>query len=359
VTVAAPIYEGDGFMGVVAADMQLSQLTEQIKMIKVGKTGYAFMIDDAGRIIAMPKAGLDMFGLRPEDIIGENFFKHTILETGTDELQSVTRQMATGGSGLSSVDVNGIDTYISFHPIETNGYSLALVVPVAELQGAITAARSETQQQIQSATRLAATILLVLLVFAIAVSFGLGKAIAAPIQHLTQVASQVSTGNLTVQAPVTTSDEIGTLAYAFNSMTSRLRETLAELEKRVEERTAELSAANERNERRAKQFEAIAHIARTISSTSDLDLLLVQITTVINREFGFYHIGIFLLDTMKDYAVLSAANSKGGKNMLERGHRLKVGETGLVGYDGYRLPRCPDASLDAVFFNNRISRYPF
>jgi GAF domain-containing protein len=137
-------------------------------------------------------------------------------------------------------------------------------------------------------------------------------------------------------------------------MTSRLRGALDELEKRVEERTAELSSANERNERRAKQFEAIAHIARTISSTRDLDLLLSQITTVINREFGFYHIGIFLLDTTKEFAVLSAANSEGGKNMLERGHRLKVGETGLVGYvTGTGKPRVAlDTGADAVFFNN-------
>jgi GAF domain-containing protein/HAMP domain-containing protein len=354
VTVAAPIYEDDDFMGVVAADMQLSQITEQINAIKVGKTGYAFMIDDAGRIIAMPKAGFDMFGLSPEDIIGEDFFKQTILGTGTEELQSVTKRMTAGGNGLLTVDVRGVDTYISFYPIETNGYSIALVVPVAELQGAITAARSETQQQIQSATRLAASILLVLLVFAVAVSLGLGKAIAAPIQRLTQVARQISAGDLTVEAPVTTSDEIGTLANTFNSMTSRLRKALDELEKRVEERTAELSSANERNERRAKQFEAIAHIARTISSTRDLDMLLSQITTVINREFGFYHIGIFLLDTTKEYAVLSAANSAGGKNMLERGHRLKVGETGLVGYaTGTGKPRVAlDTDADTVFFNN-------
>ncbi|HEY9527071.1 MAG TPA: GAF domain-containing protein, partial [Anaerolineales bacterium] len=199
-----------------------------------------------------------------------------------------------------------------------------------------------------------ATLLIVLLVFAVAVSIGLGRAIAAPIQRLTQVASQVAAGDLTVQASSNTSDEIGTLASAFNTMTFRLREALEELEKRVEERTAELTLANERNERRARQFEAIAHIARTISSTRDLDLLLSQITTIINEEFGFYHIGIFLRDTAEEYAVLSAANSEGGKKMLERGHRLKIGETGLVGFvTGTGKPRVAlDTGADAVFFNN-------
>lgn len=354
VTAAAPVYEGDEFIGVIAADMQLSQITAQISSIRVGKTGYAFMIDDAGRILSMPAAAFEMFGLGPEIMTSNEFFKHTILGLGTDELQSVTKRMAAGGHGLITVDVDGVDTYISFSPVETNGYSVALVVPVSELQGAMTAAREETRQQLATTVRVAVTLLFILLVIAIAVSLGLGRIIAAPIQRLTQVASQVAAGDLSVRATAATSDEIGTLSSAFNTMTERLRTTLEELEKRVEERTTELSLANERNERRARQFEAIAHIARTISSTRDLDRLLPQITTVINKEFGFYHIGIFLLDTAGEYAILSAANSEGGRRMLERGHRLKVAETGLVGYaTGTGQPRVAlNTGADAVFFNN-------
>ena len=354
VTVAAPVYEGDQFIGVVAADMQLSQITAQISSIQVGETGYAFMIDDAGRIITMPGAGYEMFGITPEQMNTEEFFKQTILGVGSEELGSVTKRMTAGGSGLLTVDVNGRDTYISFYPIESNGYSIALVVPVSELQGPIIAARAETQQQLQSASRAAVTILVILLVIAVAISVALGNVIAAPIQRLTQTAGQISAGDLTAQAPVTTNDEIGKLAYAFNAMTSRLRETLDELEKRVDERTVELSSATERIERRARQFESIAHIAHTISSTRDLDSLLSQITTAINQEFGFYHVGIFLLDTAREYAVLSAANSEGGKSMLEIGHRLKVGETGLVGYvTGSGKPRVAlDTDADTVFFDN-------
>ena len=354
VTVAAPAYDGDRFMGIIAADMQLTQITEQISSLKVGQSGYAFMIDDAGRILSMPPSGFEMFGIRPSDINAEEFFKQTILGSGSNELRAVTARMVAGGNGLLTVDVSGVDHYISFAPIRSSGYSLALVVPVSELQNPIIAARSETQRQLRSAVQTAVIILIVLLLVAIAVSLGLSQVISAPIQRLTQVASQISAGDLGVQAEAGTSDEIGTLAQAFNAMTSRLRETLDGLESMVEERTAALLVANERNERRAKQFESIARIARTISSTRDLDLLLSQITAAIHREFGFYHVGIFLLDQAKEYAVLSAANSEGGKTMLERGHRLRVGETGMVGYvTGTGKPRVAlDTGTDAIFFNN-------
>lgn len=95
-------------------------------------------------------------------------------------------------------------------------------------------------------------------------------------------------------------------------------------------------------------------MARAISSTLDLDSLLNKITIAISNEFGFYHVGVFLLDSAKEYAVLGAANSEGGQVMLARGHRLKVGEKGLVGFVAATgRPRVAlDTGADAVFFNN-------
>jgi GAF domain-containing protein len=126
------------------------------------------------------------------------------------------------------------------------------------------------------------------------------------------------------------------------------------LEERVNARTAELTIANQRNERRTAQFEIIARIARTISSTQALELLLPQIVQTISELFGFYHVGIFLLDNSKEYAVLVAANSAGGQRMLARNHRLQVGGTGIVGFvTDYGQPRVAlDVGLDAVYFNN-------
>jgi len=354
VTTASPVYIEGEFSGVVAADIQLSRVTEQISAIKIGKTGYAFMLDDAGRIISMPPAGYDMFGINPQELKPEDFFKQTILGTGSNELRAITTRMAAGGNGLNIIQVDGVDTYISYSPVNANGYSVALVVPVIEMQSAIAAARAETQSQIRSFITQAIVIFVGLLFAAVIISLAIGQVIAAPVIRLTQTANQIVSGDMTVKAIIDTNDEIGTLAQAFNTMTARLRELLVGLERRVEDRTSELIVANESNERRAKQFESISQVTRTISSTRDLDSLLVQITTVINREFGFYHVGIFLLDTAKEYAVLSAANSVGGQKMLERSHRLKVGETGMVGFvTSTGKPRIAlNTGADAVFFNN-------
>ena len=159
---------------------------------------------------------------------------------------------------------------------------------------------------------------------------------------------QATTG---IQAAV---EKVRESQSALEATNLELSELTKNLEKRVAERTGELASVNTKNERRAAQFEAIAQVSRTISSTQDLNTLLPQITSVISRLFGFYHVGIFLIDSKGEYAVLSAANSEGGLKMLARSHRLKVGEVGIVGYvTSTGNPRVAlDTGADMVFFNN-------
>jgi GAF domain-containing protein len=140
-----------------------------------------------------------------------------------------------------------------------------------------------------------------------------------------------------------------------------LQNLSASLEERVTVRTDELAkrsldleAANRRIQRRAAQFEAVAQVTQAITSVRDLQELLPNIATVISEKFGFYHVGVFLLDEVNEYAILSATNSEGGKKMLARNHRLRVGEQGIVGTVTLTgNPRIAmDVGADAVFFNN-------
>ena len=122
----------------------------------------------------------------------------------------------------------------------------------------------------------------------------------------------------------------------------------------LKQRGLELEAANEQIQRRAAQFEALAQVTQAITSVRDLRELLPRIATVISEKFGFYHVGVFLLDGAREYAVLSATNSEGGRQMLERKHRLRVGEQGIVGnVTATGKPRIAmDVGVDAVFFDN-------
>ena len=133
-----------------------------------------------------------------------------------------------------------------------------------------------------------------------------------------------------------------------------LQELNQSLEDRVSARTVDLETANQRNEKRAKQFEAIAQVARATTTNESLETLLPRLTSLISEQFGFYHVGVFLLDENNQNAVLRAANSEGGKQMLGRGHKLPVGKTGIVGFvSGTGTSRIAlDVGSDAIFFDN-------
>lgn len=128
------------------------------------------------------------------------------------------------------------------------------------------------------------------------------------------------------------------------------------LDQRIKTRTIELENANQQAQERTARFQIISEISQEISSNVDLQPreLLNRITQLISDKLGFYHVGIFLIDENREFAVLRAANSEGGKHMLERHHQLKVGGTGIVGYvsQGGRPRIALDTGSDAVFFNN-------
>jgi GAF domain-containing protein/HAMP domain-containing protein len=220
----------------------------------------------------------------------------------------------------------------------------------------IVASRSERVlfAPIREQTRGIILISLALILGAGLLSLLASQVLMAPIVGLTQVAERISAGYLSAHAPASTRDEIGSLASAFNHMTLQLRQALLGLEARVQERTADLEKARQQSDRRAQSLQAISEVARAISAEQKQEALLPLVARLVSDKFGFYHTGIFLLDSTRQFAVLRAANSEGGQRMLERGHRLEVGQTGIVGFVAQTgKPRIAlDVGADAVFFNN-------
>ncbi len=175
-----------------------------------------------------------------------------------------------------------------------------------------------------------------------------------PILTLQKTAERITQGNLDAFADIRSGDELEVLANSFREMTGQLRNSIVGLETRVQARTRELTAQNETILFRSRQLQTISDVAREIVSVQDLDALLTQVVGLISERFKFYHVGIFLVDERREYAVLSAANSEGGQRMLLRNHRLAVGHTGIVGFvTSSGKPRiATDVGKDAVFFNN-------
>lgn len=355
ITTSVPVFNAQNrFQGVAAMDVQLTQITNVVSNIRIGETGYAFLIDSNNRLMALPPQGYNDFGVVDAT---QNFGQ--VMDTSTlpdapRELFEILNQVSTGESGVFNITLNGDERFVAFQEVPEVAYKLVIVVPAIEMLTETEVVRNQIQQETRNSIAVSLLLITGIFVLASITSLSIGNRLTSPLQSLTRAANEIIAGNFDAKVEVESKDEIGTLSTTLNTMTENIKGMLQSLEQRVQERTAELQESLQKNERRSKQYEAIAKVTQAINTTQNLQELLPQIVQVISEQFGFYHTGIFLNDAANQYAVLGAANSEGGKRMLKRGHQLRIGEQGIVGYVAKTgKPRIAlDVGSDAVYFNN-------
>jgi GAF domain-containing protein/HAMP domain-containing protein len=202
---------------------------------------------------------------------------------------------------------------------------------------------------VESQTRTNIILVMVLSIVIMIATTVIARSLTKPIISLTQTANSIAQGDLNARAQLNTSDEIGSLASAFNSMTNQLQSTLIGLEERISERTADLQKSN-------LELSTIADVAREIATIRDLDTLLNVSASLIRERLSYYHVGIFLIDARGEFAILRAASSVAAEQMLQRNYKLRVGQTGLVG-NVTRTGQAYialDVGVDAVHFENPL-----
>lgn len=135
---------------------------------------------------------------------------------------------------------------------------------------------------------------------------------------------------------------------------SALAEEVDASHKALDKRETELEAAESLVAGQAEAVQVITQVAREASSGLLLDEFLDRTVSLIGQRFGFYHIGIFFLDASGVWAELRAASSAGGRRMLARRHRLRVGQEGMIGYVTRQgEPRiAQNVGQDRVFYEN-------
>ncbi len=319
--VATPIRNAaDNIIGVIMFASTLDDLTQTVLNARIGENGYAYLVDQSGTLLAHPNM------LNAE---------LTQLEDYSKEAPVATFRQSREPTWLTYTDANGITWRAYVAPLE-NGWGLVIQQPESEILA---------PARVFSNLSIGVVVLMSIMLFALV--WASIRQFVAPIESLTATAQAIAAGHFEQRAPESSKDELGTLGGALNLMANRLQEAIQDLEKRVAERTLDL-------EHRSDQLQAIAEINKAISTVQTLEALLPLITQRISWRFGFYHVGIFLLDEQGEYAILRAANSTGGQRMLARQHRLRVGMQGLVGYAAFtrRTRIARDVGSDAVHFDN-------
>ncbi len=175
------------------------------------------------------------------------------------------------------------------------------------------------------------------------------RSISLPLVELAEKATNLANGELSTRIRVERQDEIGALAASFNTLAGEMQSLVKTLEQKVEDRTQALR-------KQATYLTVAAEVARVATNTQSLEDLLNQAAQLVLDKFGFYHIGIFLLDEQKEYAILRASPTEAGLEMLARRHKLRIGQVGIVGnVAATGLSRIAlDTNQDTTYFDNPL-----
>jgi signal transduction histidine kinase len=224
--------------GVTVAELNLKLIWDVVSQITVGKRGYAYVVNSRGVLIAHPDISL---------VLQKTDF------SSLPQVRAVLSAPGTPDPARSDVeigqDLHGRSVLTAYAPIVPLGWWVFVEQPVQEAFAPVYA----------SLLRIAGFLVLGLGLSVLA-SLILAARMVRPIQALQAGAARFGAGRLDERIEVRTGDEVEILADQFNRMAAQLQESYAGLERKVEERTRELSEALE-------QQTATSEVLRVISSS--------------------------------------------------------------------------------------------
>ena len=211
--------------GVTVADVNLKLIWDVVSEIHVGEKGFAYVVDDNGRLIAHPDLSL---------VLRDSDFSKLPQVAAALAAQRSSESAAMGGAEVAR-SLDGASVLTAYAIAAKTHWAVFVEQPLDEALAA--AYRS-----------LLRSLALLGLGLALAAVSGaaLARRVAAPIGALQAGADRLGAGDLTQRLDIRTGDEIEALAGGFNRMAARLQESYETLEAKVETRTRDLGVALER-----------------------------------------------------------------------------------------------------------------
>jgi len=249
--VAAPIYSENGkVIGTIANFLDIGFLVDLIANTKIGKTGYAFMVDKTGLMIAHP--------------VKKYIFNMNI--TRLKGMESVSNKITSGQSGVEGYIFEGIKT-CGYAPVESTGWSVVLTQLDEELLAPVRAVRN--------------IVLIVGIIFfmaAFVIFFFFARSITKAINRVTHGLADGA-------------DQVAAASGQVSSSSQSLAEGAAEQAASIEETSSsleEMSSMTKQNADNAQQADGLMReanqvIVRANESMHDLTVSMQEISTA-NEE---------------------------------------------------------------------------
>lgn len=120
-----PIKNGNTIMGALTAVREGNDISNISNSIKVGESGGAYLIDSTGTVIAHKN--------KESVIKRENSIKDAQSNEELKPIAAIEKSMIEGKEGIGQYKYKGAEKYISYSPMKSTGWSLAIYAPKNEI----------------------------------------------------------------------------------------------------------------------------------------------------------------------------------------------------------------------------------
>jgi diguanylate cyclase (GGDEF)-like protein/PAS domain S-box-containing protein len=208
-------------VGVMGIDVSLEKLSEMIRNIKIGDTGYVFLYLKDGTMLAHPNKDLNF-----KNILQLNQIDYTVTQTSNASKYSFQNyeKLIDLNNGNFETFVNGNAVLVNVYTSPDTGWKMASVIQ-----------KSELTSKTNKIGYLIVLITLCILLFVIVLTLIVTKKLTKPIIELTPLMFAAGNGDLSVKANINTNDEFGDLGDSFNLMIGKLSSNYEELSAMNEE----------------------------------------------------------------------------------------------------------------------------
>lgn len=238
VSICAPIQNDQGqFAGLLGIVIKANYFTDLISNRKIGETGYGYMIEKSGLVLAHPKTDYIL----------------SLDVTTIPEMKHINDRMIAGDTGVESYRFKGVDKIAGFASVPITGWSVCATQDAQEFLAA--------SHSIRNSTLFVAVLTCVVVSFVILLG---ARTITRPIIEAVKVSDQLSKGDLTIEIDVKTTDETGQLLNAMKRMVEKLRGIVSEVQVAADNVAAgsqELSSSSEQMSQGATEQAASAEEA--------------------------------------------------------------------------------------------------
>lgn len=276
ITIAKTTQDGSGVM---AIDLNIKNLADLAKQIKIGQEGYAVILDQTGKYIAHPTA-----------------------ESGTEVKDSWAAQVLKQDAGELDYVLENQQKKMAFATNQVTGWKLAGAMFASEVEKSAQSIWDYTLMTIAGAV-VAGAILVYFII----------RSITEPLKRLVGSVHQVSQGNLYETIEVKSKDELGQLAARFKEMVDSLRSVIGSVNETVDHLASSAEELTASAEQTSKATEHITAAIEQVASGAE------------NQTLGAEESSRSMEDIASGLNRIAESSSVVSESAIETGHQAEEG----------------------------------